>query len=145
MDRVDWVTKCALCTAQEVFKCLVDEFRHDIQKVNALDLPRFRNGRFELELTSNDSCKIHWIRNTDAGEKSGPAIIIRCENDLYINVVSVATNVCDSEIKILNIGVRWDTSSSRGMLTHSKDTTELQPWEISQQALHHLFFVAFLD
>ena len=145
MKRIDWVSKRAIGTAQEVFKCLLDEFRYDIERVNELDLPRFGGGKFEFELTSNDSCKVYWKSLADGVEKSGPAVIIRCMNDVVIEVFRLASSVCASELGILKIVVDWDFNESECILKQGSEDKALQPWEVSQLALHHLFFDSMLD
>ena len=122
-----------------------EEFRHDIEKVNALALPRFKSGNFALELTNKESCEVHWVRDSNADDKLGPSVTIQCRDAFAIEAISRMSTVCPSELKILEVSVRWDVATSSCLLKRIKDQTAIQPWEISQQALHHLFFDAFLE
>ena len=140
MDRVDWVTQCARCTAEDVFKRVVKEFQHDINKVNASDFPRFKNGLFALVLPSESSCKIYWVPNNRCRDKAGPAIKVRCRSGVMIETFRDENSDFSDTFKRVSVMVEWDKDTSRCILSHGEKHPTLEPWQISQLFLHELFF-----
>ncbi|MYF46369.1 MAG: hypothetical protein F4223_07985 [Rhodobacteraceae bacterium] len=120
--NVDWVNKRDSCRHDAVFKLVVDRVKQDVERMNATQTAKRENCHFKVEEMSCKEFRVY------GGSRSS----------VFIEKGEKTIEVTNGQKRSFTINHEWNLDKARCELKVGDEKLHL--WQISQRALHKLFF-----